>query len=336
MAGDSRKRKRTATDNVRQRSDIGAHFIEAADQVFDPDGDVFLELQRDKPGLYVLQVSSKILSLASPVFAAMFRPGFKEGDALKRDGSCRVALLEDGHIAMKTLCAILHFRQREIPDLGEMKSDTKHLNELSTLADKYGCTDALSCWVAERLSRHFALLHTIYPNSRPEEHSSVYAAFLYTAYTFQLARHFTIITQAMIWSDTKDLKSQLPRYREFGLDEAIAGQLPNGLLEGFLKIEKSRRLAVVKKIESLIESIAMIELGDGTLETMILHLRKELLWPLTSAYRDLSCRDITTRLETLRDLRISTEAEGARSWDPTDAEGAGTWDPTQAGRRERQ
>ena len=56
--------------------------------VLDSSGDAILKL-----GETSIRVSSKVLSVASPVFRAMFRPHFQEGEALsRRQVICRYIL----------------------------------------------------------------------------------------------------------------------------------------------------------------------------------------------------------------------------------------------------
>jgi hypothetical protein len=50
--------------------------------MIDPDGDVLLQVGSSEPKAHLL-VSSKVLSLASPVFAVMLSPQFKEGISLR-------------------------------------------------------------------------------------------------------------------------------------------------------------------------------------------------------------------------------------------------------------
>ena len=69
----------------------------------DPEGDVILMLDGCE-----LQVSSKILSLASPVFKAMFGPRFAEGQGCaSTKESRRVKLSEDDAEAMSILCEFI-------------------------------------------------------------------------------------------------------------------------------------------------------------------------------------------------------------------------------------
>ena len=68
--------------------------------VMDPEGDVILVL-----GDVGLQVSSKVLSVASPVFKAMFGPHFAEGQGQASSMKPRRIKLHDDDVeAMKVLC----------------------------------------------------------------------------------------------------------------------------------------------------------------------------------------------------------------------------------------
>jgi hypothetical protein len=56
-----------------------------------------------------LLVSSKVLSLASPVFAALLGPKFLEGDHLRRGVSPIIELHDDDPTAMALICNILKY-----------------------------------------------------------------------------------------------------------------------------------------------------------------------------------------------------------------------------------
>ena len=85
------------------------------DCIVDSDGDVLLDCGGTPT--YQIQVSSKVLSLASKVFAAMLGPNFQEGQPLqvettdlKRKRPIEIKLLDDHWEAMLTLCRVLHYR----------------------------------------------------------------------------------------------------------------------------------------------------------------------------------------------------------------------------------
>lgn len=83
--------------------------LEDADQA----GDLLLELETDTDGRLTqssVRVSSKVLSLASPVFAAMLNPKFAEGQALLNATSPdtpSISLPDDDSEAVVWLCKAL-------------------------------------------------------------------------------------------------------------------------------------------------------------------------------------------------------------------------------------
>lgn len=107
----------------------------------DPGGDVIFILSCDQLTVRLL-VSSKVLSLASSVFAAMFSPRFKEGSSLDPDCPFEVPLPEDDPEAMTLLCNCLHFRTDHIPRNLEFSL----LKALAILCDKYNVAKAIAAW----------------------------------------------------------------------------------------------------------------------------------------------------------------------------------------------
>ncbi|KAK3693176.1 hypothetical protein B0T22DRAFT_486943 [Podospora appendiculata] len=110
--------------------------------VLDPDGDVILvvkDLDSTRSGEFV--VSSKVLSLASPYFAALTGPNFMEGQQL-RSGQHKqtpISLHEDDLDAMDSLLKILHFQS-----LGELSP--KEIAMVAIQSKKYLCSTALRPW----------------------------------------------------------------------------------------------------------------------------------------------------------------------------------------------
>ena len=89
-------------------STLTSLLIEAHDManvtVIDSEGDIILVCGKTE-----LQVSSKVLRLASPVFTALFGPGFAEGQAVSSKAS-RIRLLDDDAESMHFLCSVLHHK----------------------------------------------------------------------------------------------------------------------------------------------------------------------------------------------------------------------------------
>lgn len=87
------------------------------------------------------RVSSSVLSLGSPVFAAMLSSAFIEGN-VPTDGSERtISLQEDNPGAVDTLLNILHLQSQNVT-IWKFSS----LEQLALLCDKYDCARALKPW----------------------------------------------------------------------------------------------------------------------------------------------------------------------------------------------
>lgn len=86
-----------------------------------------------------LLVSSKILATASPVFAAMLGPRFREGQRSQSGALDPVALPDDDTEAMTILCQIFHFRNDMLP----ARPSLELIRNLAVLSDKYGCVAPL-------------------------------------------------------------------------------------------------------------------------------------------------------------------------------------------------
>ena len=113
----------------------------------DTTGDITLLVHNSQGGRQTqssIRVSSKVLSLASPVFAAMLRPNFAEGQGLVNTTSQEIPAInlhDDDTEAMLWLCKALHFKQ----DLN-IAIDFALLKELAILCDKYELASVLYSW----------------------------------------------------------------------------------------------------------------------------------------------------------------------------------------------
>ena len=113
----------------------------------DPAGDLLLVLETDEDGRSTkssIRVSSKVMSLASPVFAAMLSPKFAEGQALLKTTSPQtvsISLPDNDPEAMVWLCQALHFNKSCNIDI-----DFSLLGELAILCNNYDFVDALKPW----------------------------------------------------------------------------------------------------------------------------------------------------------------------------------------------
>ncbi|KAF2491511.1 hypothetical protein BU16DRAFT_440318, partial [Lophium mytilinum] len=144
------------------------------DIILDEHGDVVFELGRNDGGTVThLRVSSKILTLASPVFKAMFTHGFAESQDLSSTAPRLIPLPDDNTRAMVLLSRILHHKVARIPK----KLSLGALVDLAILSDKYDCSVPLNVygtlWVAELMEsackgRYKELLFATYILDLPE------------------------------------------------------------------------------------------------------------------------------------------------------------------------
>ena len=88
-----------------------------------------------------IRVFSPILTAASPVFAAMLGPHFREGQGERSAESPKgIALPDDDPTAMTAMCRLLHFLTPQ-----DFMDDPrpKRIFSLALAIDKYACRDAL-------------------------------------------------------------------------------------------------------------------------------------------------------------------------------------------------
>lgn len=113
---------------------------EHSSTIIDPRGDVILDVG-PLGAKQSFQVSSSVLSLGSPVFAAMLNSTFLEG-AVPTDGTIRtISLQEDNPQAVTTLLNILHLQSQHV-----LVWSFTQLDQLAILCDKYDCARALKPW----------------------------------------------------------------------------------------------------------------------------------------------------------------------------------------------
>lgn len=143
----------------------------------DDTGDVFLLVRNHLSSTEMrFLVSSKVLRLASPVFAGMFDSGFRESQDLQASERPTVPLGDDDSASMETILRILHYQH-------EGRSHIVDAMTLATLAihcDKYDCSNALQAWI---VSWFASLL--------PIKHPAIDIGYLLlAAYQFRSSKHF--------------------------------------------------------------------------------------------------------------------------------------------------
>ncbi len=107
----------------------------------DPAGDLVLSigLNEDRQ---LIRVSSKVLTLASPVFSALLSPKFTESRSLADSTEVpQIPFPEDNPEAMVWLCQALHFKKRPTDEIS-----FPLVKDLAVLCDKYDLSIALGSW----------------------------------------------------------------------------------------------------------------------------------------------------------------------------------------------
>ena len=99
-----------------------------------------------------MRVSSKHLTLASPVFRSMFKVKYKEGLDLYSQGHAELLLPEDNPAAFLIILYLIHGQPRKVP----RKITLNMLTELAILVDKYDLLEPiemfLDCWLQDLTS----------------------------------------------------------------------------------------------------------------------------------------------------------------------------------------
>ena len=183
-----------------------------------------------------LRVSSKHLTLVSPVFEAMLNGNFVEGQLqLSSKNPPTLHLPEDHPVGMEVLCGIIHHHPSTIQEVALIDI----MMEVAGLSDKYGCQSATACWY------YWRLLHSKYMSEfMPVEELAKYIRASYLLNTGEL---FFRMTRAAImyvpWEGTKGIK----------FCHALSDTLPDGF-EKLLR--KARSLQV-----DLLRSACQVLLG---------------------------------------------------------------------------
>ena len=187
--------------------------------VIDPAGDVIFVLDDLE-----FQVSSKILSLASPVFKAMFGPSFAEGQG--QPGSKvirRIQLSDDKAEALSAMCHVLHHQNTSADPV-----DIDRLEDMATLVDKYDCVRSMHYWAAYQL--RMIKVHAMKEPYR----------LLWPSYVFGDAANFNSLTKYMV------LNLPICVLNRNYVPKDAASHLPDGLI-GENSIDRSQLLILTSK-----------------------------------------------------------------------------------------
>ncbi|KAI9649693.1 hypothetical protein NHQ30_002274 [Ciborinia camelliae] len=132
-------------------------------------------------------VSSKHMSLASPVFKAMLQGGFHEAIELKKTGKTEIPLPDDDSTAMVILIDIIHGRFKSVPKTLNLAT----LTQMAILVDKYQChesTELLRAVWATNISQRKIWIQDWYNT----------ACWIGVAWVFDLHAEFKEATESII------------------------------------------------------------------------------------------------------------------------------------------
>lgn len=174
-------------------------------EIADPNGDVILVVGTENPKSIL--VSSKILTLASPVFAKMLGPNFLEGHELSDRGTqpYELRLPEDDAEAIIHICHLLHF-QCKVDDFSNHLT-LSLFEKVALLCDKYNCASALSPWSRVWLSGF---------NDLPKD-QAYYEIKVYTSYVCGIHEAFWFSSKALLLNNSPRGATNRPSSLAVGL-----------------------------------------------------------------------------------------------------------------------
>lgn len=107
--------------------------------ILDADGDAILDVAVVRSNkTFEFLISTKVLSLASPVFAKLFGPHFLEGSRLNRAECPHIKLYDDDPCALEVILKSLHYQG--VDQLSAI--DAKILASIAVHCDKYDYINA--------------------------------------------------------------------------------------------------------------------------------------------------------------------------------------------------
>lgn len=165
-----------------------------------PYGDIILVVGEEK-ARGKLRVSSAVLTVQSPVFAAMLGPHFREGQGQASTQAPKEILLpDDPATAMSDLCNLLHLKT----PAALMCPGAWSILKLAKAIDKYGCHEALTLQSQALLFRWL----DAFPDLIEEDPLCHLAA---AAYLLGHGSFFKIFTNRLMTIDTRPY-SRLLKY----------------------------------------------------------------------------------------------------------------------------
>ncbi|KAK2820005.1 hypothetical protein FQN49_007815 [Arthroderma sp. PD_2] len=189
------------------------------------------------------RVSSKHLTLASPLFAMMLKPTWAEGVALNSQGAAEISALSSTRESLLVYLNAIHCRSQDIP----WDISASQMCETAVLVDYYQSHDALRFYFDTWIKNQIGL--------RPGELSRDSIKWLFISWVFKKGDMFTSVARILQREAKAPLKvSKLPIPEKVigkGEDEN-ALQIPISVLNAVIdRINQSREASIGALIEGL-------------------------------------------------------------------------------------
>ncbi|KAI4708106.1 uncharacterized protein J4E92_006292 [Alternaria infectoria] len=240
-------------------------------------GDVILQSGQDGVGEGVrkILVSSVVLGLASPVFAAMFDGRFSEGQNLSPASPRTVPLPDDDPESITMICKIAHMQTSELP----LKLAATVLSKIALLCNKYDCANVVRSWAIIWIG---ALLEDF--------EAADFEKMLLATHLLELPREFFRVSQRLVRDPTAILS----------VTKATDGHefLPLEVFEYLLLRQISYQRRITTAFASIVTGLEFCAASKQALSTFIFGLRRNDLWPVNQC----SVLIIKSKLRTVPEL----------------------------------
>ena len=203
----------------------------------DEEGDVILVLETAD-----IKISSSVLAKISPVFRAMFGPGFYEGTQLSTSSPGSVTLPDDDTESMIAICKVAYLQHAAKFELLE----PKFLFEITKVADKYEC-----------LSTIYLPMRLCLAASFERNKKKAYCAYLlFPTIKFEMQSLACNVLKFMVFCSASSLlaspSSDGTGVRHFRFDDELAGYLPDGWSHALYKETMSTKILVATEMSMIL------------------------------------------------------------------------------------
>jgi hypothetical protein len=151
----------------------------------------------DEPSHIRMRVSSKHLTLVSPIFKSLLKGGYKESQSLSSRGTAEIPLPDDDCQALEILLNIIHGRLKHVPRTLSLDE----LTQITVLVDKYQLQE-----VTEMFSQAWI---DLLKKRTPIECTNELLPWICIAWVFKEADHFAKTTKIALLESEGHLSQTL-------------------------------------------------------------------------------------------------------------------------------